>query len=65
MTARQVMLAQWQRWQGSEAALVGYWPFDGNAEDLGPHRLHGEVRGSPTFVPAFAKPLNDVSSLEA
>lgn len=58
------MLAQWRHWDGNEPDLVGYWPLDGHTRDLGKHKLHGQVVGSPSYVPSFAKPLNDVSSLE-
>jgi hypothetical protein len=66
LTPREVMLAQWRKWNAGEAGLVGYWPFDdGTAKDLGAYQLHGSVMGAPSWVPSFSKPLNDVSSLES
>ncbi len=38
-----------RRLSGNEPGLVGVWPFDGNAEDLGTNRYHGLVRGRAEF----------------
>ncbi|MBK6396682.1 MAG: LamG domain-containing protein [Bacteroidetes bacterium] len=35
--------------------LVGYWPFDGNANDLSGNNLHGTVNGSTPISDRFGK----------
>ena len=40
----------YRRLTGAETGLVGYWPLDGNADDLSPNRRKGAFRGAPAVV---------------
>jgi hypothetical protein len=57
---------------GDEAGLVGYWRFDGDANDLSPLANHGTLNGGATFEVSDApiggsilyKPSSDPPALE-
>jgi hypothetical protein len=56
------------RLTGNEGGLVGYYTFnEGRGQevhDLSKYQNHGTIYGSPLWVPAVSKPLNDISTLE-
>lgn len=50
--------ALWNRGQGSDSisekstqGLIGYWPFDGNLQDVSGNERHGKGENSPGFAP--------------
>lgn len=36
-------------WANLRTGLIGHYPMEGNADDLGPNAYHGTPNGSPTF----------------
>ncbi|MEK9138422.1 MAG: LamG-like jellyroll fold domain-containing protein [Bacteroidota bacterium] len=49
-TASQIQAGMNSELSGTEAGLLGYWKFNGNALDSSPYGSHGTVFGSPVFV---------------
>lgn len=41
--------------------LVGFWPFNGNANDVGPHSNYGGVNGAQLTADRFSNPLSAYS----
>jgi hypothetical protein len=63
--ATQLVAGMRARLSGREAGLVGYWPFDRGAHDLGPARAHGRLAGGADSAPGPFEPVKRVVALAA
>jgi hypothetical protein len=42
----------------ADATLVAWWPLDGNAQDQGPHAMHGDVQAALPTADRFQRPAS-------